>query len=101
MFWENVAEIFLALLCKKISNKSKADRLDLWDLETMMARMMMMMMMIVMQVRMLLDEGADKGLVDLQGMTAKDHAKEKECVTIIGKPHIMSIVMMMVMLWYV
>ena len=37
------------------------------------------------QVRMLLDEGADKGLVDLQGMTAKDHAKEKECVTIIGK----------------
>ena len=33
---------------------------------------------------MLLDEGADKGLVDLQGMTAKDHAKEKECVTIIG-----------------
>ena len=60
----------------------KADRLDLWDLETMMARMMMMM---VMQVRMLLDEGADKGLVDLQGMTAKDHAKEKECVTIIGK----------------
>ena len=34
---------------------------------------------------MLLDEGADKGLVDLQGMTAKDHAKEKECVTIIGK----------------
>ena len=76
----------------------KADRLDLWDLETMMARMMMM---IVMQVRMLLDEGADKGLVDLQGMTAKDHAKEKECVTIIGKPHIMTIVMMMVMPWYV
>ena len=34
---------------------------------------------------MLLDEGADKSLVDLQGMTAKDHAKEKECVTIIGK----------------
>ena len=39
------------------------------------------------QVRMLLDEGADKSLVDLQGMTAKDHAKEKECVTIIGKKH--------------
>ena len=37
------------------------------------------------QVRMLLDEGADKSLVDLQGMTAKDHAKEKECVTIIGE----------------
>ena len=41
--------------------------------------------MMPMQVRMLLDEGADKGLVDLQGMTAKDHAKEKECVTIIGQ----------------
>ena len=39
------------------------------------------------QVRMLLDEGADKGLVDLQGMTAKDHAKEKECVTIIGEKY--------------
>ena len=36
---------------------------------------------------MLLDEGADKGLVDLQGMTAKDHAKEKECVTIIGEKY--------------
>ena len=38
-------------------------------------------------VRMLLDEGADKGLVDLQGMTAKDHAKEKDCITIIGDWH--------------
>jgi hypothetical protein len=36
-------------------------------------------------VRMLLDEGADKSLVDLQGMTAKDHAKEKDCCTIIGE----------------
>ena len=86
----------------------KADRLDLWDQETMMVRMMMivpmhvvMMMMMPMQVRMLLDEGADKGLVDLQGMTAKDHAKEKECVTIIGKKNIMTIVMMMVMLYYI
>ena len=41
---------------------------------------------------MLLDEGADKSLVDLQGMTAKDHAKEKECVTIIGKKHLMAVV---------
>ena len=54
--------------------KLKSDRHDDMDEE-------------IIQVRMLLDEGADKGLVDLQGMTAKDHAKEKECVTIIGKKH--------------
>ena len=46
------------------------------------------------QVRMLLDEGADKSLVDLQGMTAKDHAKEKECVTIIGKKYCVLIIWM-------
>ena len=58
-----------------------------------------MTIQLMIQVRMLLDEGADKSLVDLQGMTAKDHAKEKECVTIIGKKNIMTIVMMIVMLW--
>ena len=35
-------------------------------------------------VRMLLDEGADRGLRDLQGMLAVDHAREKDCITIIG-----------------
>ena len=35
-------------------------------------------------VRMLIDEGASRGLKDAQGMTPGDHAKEKDCITIIG-----------------
>ena len=60
----------MASRCQEMLLKLKGDRHDL---------------ALIIEVRMLLDEGADKGLVDLQGMTAKDHAKEKECVTIIGE----------------
>ena len=35
-------------------------------------------------MRLLLDEGADRSLLDAQGMSAADHAKEKECITILG-----------------
>ena len=35
-------------------------------------------------VRLLLDEGADKAAKDSQGMSPADHAREKECLTILG-----------------
>lgn len=35
-------------------------------------------------VRLLLDEGADKSVKDGQGMSPADHAKEKDCLTILG-----------------
>jgi hypothetical protein len=35
-------------------------------------------------VRLLLDSGADRELLDAQGMSAADHAREKECITILG-----------------
>ena len=35
-------------------------------------------------VRMLIDEGASRGLEDAQGMTPLAHAREKDCITIIG-----------------
>ena len=33
---------------------------------------------------MLIDEGASRGLEDAQGMSPLEHAREKECITIIG-----------------
>ena len=35
-------------------------------------------------VRMLIDEGASRGLEDAQGMSPLAHAREKDCITIIG-----------------
>ena len=33
---------------------------------------------------MLIDEGASRGLEDAQGMSPLAHAREKDCITIIG-----------------
>ena len=35
-------------------------------------------------MRMLIDEGAARGVKDLQGMQPLDHAREKDCITIVG-----------------